>query len=463
MIAGTQKVPAKLQGQLNVYKQLWAGKDSLNASLADANKAHKAALTDKGTYQKQYNFYRLDAKGLSEKAAQGQKMLDEVAAKKAALNVALLNVQTAATNRANAKAALQNAWTKLDNDRVTYGVPTQATVNSAEAEANTASEAAATALAKTHQNVAGPRYYQASASVENNQKALNSASAARPAAVDAVTSATTKLNDAKAALNSASGSAAIANAKKNVAEAQQALDDAQGELGDLDAIIAHANDEIARSQKIMAEQLAANGGRLQQLMDEYNAAAAKATAAQKNYNTLKTNLENAQKPLASMDAAAAALATAKANQAAAQKAYDEAVAKLNSLTGNTDKPSTDKPSTDKPSTDKPSTDKPSTGDDATNNKDQNAVKPNFTGKHNGNYYVNGKQVTEAQYKAHIAAQSVAQSLVAKGSTKLASAAATAKDSQSLPQTGNENSAAVVALGAVSAMFGLGLAAKKREF
>ena len=38
-----------------------------------------------------------------------------------------------------------------------------------------------------------------------------------------------------------------------------------------------------------------------------------------------------------------------------------------------------------------------------------------------------------------------------------------KDSEALPQTGNENSAAVVALGAVSAMFGLGLAAKKREF
>ena len=33
----------------------------------------------------------------------------------------------------------------------------------------------------------------------------------------------------------------------------------------------------------------------------------------------------------------------------------------------------------------------------------------------------------------------------------------------LPQTGNENASAVVALGAVSAMFGLGLAAKKREF
>ena len=35
--------------------------------------------------------------------------------------------------------------------------------------------------------------------------------------------------------------------------------------------------------------------------------------------------------------------------------------------------------------------------------------------------------------------------------------------QNLPQTGNNNSAAVIALGAISAMLGLGLAAKKREF
>ena len=33
----------------------------------------------------------------------------------------------------------------------------------------------------------------------------------------------------------------------------------------------------------------------------------------------------------------------------------------------------------------------------------------------------------------------------------------------LPQTGSENSAAIVALGAVAAMFGFGLAGKKREF
>lgn len=39
----------------------------------------------------------------------------------------------------------------------------------------------------------------------------------------------------------------------------------------------------------------------------------------------------------------------------------------------------------------------------------------------------------------------------------------AAKSNNLPQTGNENSAAVMALGAVSAMLGLGMVAKKREF
>lgn len=42
-------------------------------------------------------------------------------------------------------------------------------------------------------------------------------------------------------------------------------------------------------------------------------------------------------------------------------------------------------------------------------------------------------------------------------------AANKSDAASLPQTGNKDNSAIVALGAVSAMFGLGLAAKKREF
>ena len=468
MIEGTQKVPASLQGQLNVYKQLWAGMDSLNASLADANKAHSAALTDKGTYQKQYNFYRLDAKGLAEQAAQGQKMLDKVAAAKAALNAAILNVETAATNRANANAALKSAWSKLDNDRVTYGVPTQTDVANAESEANAASDAAAAALAKTHQNVAGPRYYAASDSVVNNQKALNSASAARPAAVTAVSDAEAQLKSANAALASATaGTAEYATAKKQVAEAQQALDDAQGTLGNLDAVIAHANDEIAKSQKVMAAQLALNNGRLQTLLDEYNAAAAKATAAQKNYETVKANYDNAQKPLASMDAAANALAAAKANQAAAQKAYDQAVKTLNDLTnGNNNGGNTDN---NGGNNNGGSTDN-NGGNNNGGSTDNNGGNTNSgngsanTNNGNGSATVNGNHGTAVSGNGVAAANKAVASLAAtKASVKGASAAATANDSKSLPQTGNENASAVVALGAVSAMFGLGLAAKKREF
>ena len=428
MITGNQKVPASLQGQLNVYKQLYACMDSLQASLADANKAHKAALTDKGTYQKQYDFYRLDAKGLAEQAAQGQKMLDKVAAAKAALNTAVLNVETAGTNRANAEAALKNAWSKLDTDRITYGVPTQADVTNAESEANAASDAAAAALAKTHQNVAGPRYYAASDSVVNNQKALNSASTARPAAVNAVSDAEAQLKSANAALASA-----IANAKKQVAEAQQALDDAQGTLGNLDVVIAHANDEIAKSQKVMAEQLALNNGRLQTLMDEYNAAA-KATAAQKNYETVKANYDNAQKPLASMDAA--------------QKAYDQAVKTLNDLTnGNNNGGNTD-----------------NNGGNNNGGNTNNGNGSANTNNGNGSATVNGNHGATVSGNGAAAANKAVASLAAtKASVKGASATATANDSKALPQTGNENASAIVALGAVSAMFGLGLAAKKREF
>ena len=98
------------------------------------------------------------------------------------------------------------------------------------------------------------------------------------------------------------------------------------------------------------------------------------------------------------------------------------------------------------------------GDNNTNNNTtngnqntvNNGVVNGFTGVNGNNYYVNGQQVTKAQYEAYVANK--AQQNGAQTAT-----AAT------LPHTGNENSAAIVALGAVSAMFGLGLAAKKREF
>ena len=94
----------------------------------------------------------------------------------------------------------------------------------------------------------------------------------------------------------------------------------------------------------------------------------------------------------------------------------------------------------------------STNNNTTNgnqNTVNNGVVNGFTGVNGNNYYVNGQQVTKAQYEAYVANK--AQQNGAQATTA------------ALPQTGNENSAAIVALGAVSAMFGLGLAAKKREF
>ena len=177
-------------------------------------------------------------------------------------------------------------------------------------------------------------------------------------------------------------------------------------------------------------------------------------------NQAYKNLDNAKDAQAAVDAASAALENAKAAQKAAQEAYDQAVAEYKDLTGTTPTPDQpNKPDDNTGDETKPSEDGDKTNTDATN-KDN--VASDFTGEKNGNYYVNGKQVTKAAYDAHVAAQSLA-TVKTSASVKGASAAATANDSKALPQTGNENASAVVALGAVSAMFGLGLAAKKREF
>ncbi|WP_162257108.1 LPXTG cell wall anchor domain-containing protein [Limosilactobacillus secaliphilus] len=88
--------------------------------------------------------------------------------------------------------------------------------------------------------------------------------------------------------------------------------------------------------------------------------------------------------------------------------------------------------------------------------DNNEGQGSFTGEKDGKYFVKGQQVSAYQYKEYVAAHPSAVKATAK---KNAATKATAKK---LPQTGN-NSAAVVALGALSGMLGLGLAAKKREF
>ena len=85
----------------------------------------------------------------------------------------------------------------------------------------------------------------------------------------------------------------------------------------------------------------------------------------------------------------------------------------------------------------------------TNNGNNNAV----NGNHNNGAAGTSTVINKGNGQVSIVNGSVAGNVVKNSSA----------NSNALPQTGNKNTSAVVALGAVAAMFGLGLAAKKREF
>lgn len=91
-----------------------------------------------------------------------------------------------------------------------------------------------------------------------------------------------------------------------------------------------------------------------------------------------------------------------------------------------------------------------------NNNNNNATNNNGSTTNNGSANVNNGAHNSAVKGngANVVLNSAVKNV--KGNAQNTKAAA-------LPQTGNNNASAVVALGAVSAMFGLGLAAKKREF
>ena len=274
-------------------------------------------------------------------------------------------------------------------------------------------------------------------------------------------------------------------ANTKLATAKQILSEAQKQLDSLQAKIDNAKSDIERKNAQTAYNNWKNG-----TYADANAAFTKAQD-QANYwngqvNEIKNsaeyitlsnnnaemqqvidNFEQAKKNFKNANDSAALVAPLKAKLDEATsllKAYQDqlaaAQAKLASMKGETPVTPDQPTNPDQPSTPDQPSDKPgqNTSDNGNTNKDN--VASDFTGVKNGNYYVNGKQVTKAAYDAHVANQSLAS---VKASVKNASAAATANDSKALPQTGNENASAVVALGAVSAMFGLGLAAKKREF
>ncbi len=267
----------------------------------------------------------------------------------------------------------------------------------------------------------------------------------------------TKLDEANKTLEEAK-----ANYAKNPTTLnKQLVDNANGLVGTFNGQLVAAQATLTNAQKAQKKQQeqvdywtnqvkgVKDSARYAEFVNEINTD----KAIVQKFNDAKTNMKNAA-------ASAEKVAPLKA-------AYDEALQTLkayqNQLVATQAKLAAMKGETTPTNPDQPS-DKPGQNTNDNNNGNTNTNKDNvasdFTGEKNGNYYVNGKQVTKAAYDAHVANQSLA---TVKTSVKGASAAATANDSKALPQTGNENASAVVALGAVSAMFGLGLAAKKREF
>ncbi len=125
------------------------------------------------------------------------------------------------------------------------------------------------------------------------------------------------------------------------------------------------------------------------------------------------------------------------------------------------------PAKDDDNTDTPTTpDKPATSDQPAQSG-STAVTPDNnvnSGATNNGVASNGT-VANSSHAANTVSFGNGQAAVlpAASTSHVANTAAKKNDSATLPQTGNKNTSAVVALGAVSAMFGLGLAAKKREF
>lgn len=273
----------------------------------------------------------------------------------------------------------------------------------------------------------------------------------------------TKLDEANKTLEEAK-----ANYAKNPTTLnKQLVDNANGLVGTFNGQLVAAQATLTNAQKAQKKQQeqvdywtnqvkgVKDSARYAEFVNEINTD----KAIVQKFNDAKTNMKNAAASAEKVAPLKAAYDEALQTLKAYQNQLVATQAKLAAMKGETTPTNPDQPSTpDQPS------DKPGQNTNDNNNGNTNTNKDNvasdFTGEKNGNYYVNGKQVTKAAYDAHVANQSLA---TVKTSVKGASAAATANDSKALPQTGNENASAVVALGAVSAMFGLGLAAKKREF
>ena len=276
----------------------------------------------------------------------------------------------------------------------------------------------------------------------------------------------TKFDEANKTLEEAK-----ANYAKNPTDLNKRLvDNANGLVGTINGQLVAAQAKLTGAQKAQKQQQeqvdywtnqvkgVKDSARYAEFVNEINTD----KAIVQKFNDAKANMKNAAASAEKVAPLKAAYDEALQTLKAYQNQLAAAQAKLASMKGETPTPEPDQPTKPDDTTKPGDTTKPSEGSDKTETTtpDKNGVASDFTGVKDDKYYLNGKQVTKAAYDAHFVAQSLD---VVKASTKGASSAATANDSKSLPQTGNENASAVVALGAVSAMFGLGLAAKKREF
>ena len=278
---------------------------------------------------------------------------------------------------------------------------------------------------------------------------------------------------------------------------QEAVDNqtaTQKQLDKLQAVVDNAKTDIERhnaqrvlnnwkngAYKIASDSVAANqknvdawNAQVNEIKDmpEYIALTNSNAAMQQvidNYDQAKINSANAEKVAAEIAPLQDAYDKAVSLLKAYQTSLADAQAKLAAMKGETtpsEKPGDNEGN--KPGND----DQQQPGDNQGNDSSVNGGSASTNNGAasttvNGNHAATNKVVAASTTVNgnHAATNKVVAASLAsvKASTKGASAAATAKDSNVLPQTGNENSAAVVALGAVSAMFGLGLAAKKREF
>ena len=279
----------------------------------------------------------------------------------------------------------------------------------------------------------------------------------------------TKLDEANKTLEEAKAKYAKNPTKLN----QQLVKNANDLVGTINGQLVAAQAKLTSAQKAQKYQQnqvdywtnqvkgVKDSARYAELVNEINTD----KAIVQKFNDAKTNMKNAAASAEKVAPLKAAYDEALQTLKAYQNQLAAAQAKLAAMKGETTPTTPDQPTNPDQPSDKPGQ---NTGDN-TNNGNGSANTNNGNGSANtnngnGSATVNGNHGATVSGNGAAAANKAVASLAAtKSSVKGASAAATSNDSKALPQTGNENASAIVALGAVSAMFGLGLAAKKREF